>query len=142
MSYAGIDKHQGESVGGWDTVLHLEEYEALYNKQQATIGDFESVFLPEKYLADKKIENKIAIKNEIDVTDAVSMKEDDLAEKELAEILAKVKVGCMVTHKKFVEGIVTWMDNAKKYVRVKFSVGEKNFVFPNAFLLKFLELKN
>ena len=101
MSYTAIDKHQGESVCGWDTVLRIEEYEALYNKQQATIGDFESVFLPEKYLTDKKIENKIAIKNEIAVTDAVFMKEDDLAEKELAEILAKVKVGCMVTHKKF-----------------------------------------
>lgn len=37
LSYTGIDKHQGESVCGWDTVLRLEEYEALYNKQQATI---------------------------------------------------------------------------------------------------------
>ena len=142
LSYTGIDKHQGESVGGWDTVLRREEYEALYNKQQATMGDFESVLIPEKYLADKKAENKIAIKNEIATADAVSMKENDLAEKELAEMLAKVKVGCMVTHKKFGEGEITWMDNARKYMRVKFSVGEKNFVFPNAFLLKFLEFKN
>lgn len=30
LSYTGIDKHQGEDIGGWDTVLRREEYNALY----------------------------------------------------------------------------------------------------------------
>lgn len=67
--------------------------------------------------------------------------EDDSAEKELEEMLAKVKVGITVTHKKFGDGIITWIDNAKKYLRVKFSVGEKNFVFPDAFIVGFLQIK-
>lgn len=37
LSYTGIDKHAGESVGGWDTVLRREEYEELYGRQQATL---------------------------------------------------------------------------------------------------------
>ncbi|MDD7186793.1 MAG: GIY-YIG nuclease family protein [Clostridia bacterium] len=32
LSYTGIDKHDGESVGGWDTVLRREEYETLYGR--------------------------------------------------------------------------------------------------------------
>ena len=39
LNYTGIDKHEGEAVGGWDTVLRREEYEMLYSKQQATVTD-------------------------------------------------------------------------------------------------------
>lgn len=38
LSYMGIDKHQNEDVGGWDTVLKREEYERLFYRQQASIG--------------------------------------------------------------------------------------------------------
>ena len=38
LSYTGIDMHEGKDVGGWDTVLRKEEYEALFSKQQATIA--------------------------------------------------------------------------------------------------------
>ena len=54
LSYTGIDKHEGEAIGGWDTVLRREEYEALYSKQQATMTDFESILIPEKYRAGKE----------------------------------------------------------------------------------------
>ena len=37
LSYTGIDKHQGEDVGGWDTVIKRSEYEALFYNQQATM---------------------------------------------------------------------------------------------------------
>ncbi len=30
LSYTGIDMHEGEAIGGWDTVLKREEYDALY----------------------------------------------------------------------------------------------------------------
>ena len=127
-------------------LLRREEYEALYSKQQATMTDFESILIPEKYRAGKENVDSEMAKTEIAVTDAVSVSdtmpvEDDSAEKELEEMLAKVKVSIMVTHKKFGDGIITWIDNAKKYLRVKFSVGEKNFVFPDAFLMKFLKVK-
>ena len=30
LSYTGIDMHEGEDIGGWDTVLRRDEYNALY----------------------------------------------------------------------------------------------------------------
>lgn len=146
LSYTGIDKHEGEAIGGWDTVLRREEYEALYSKQQATMTDFEEILIPEKYRSEKSgktAENEIAAT----VTDnayASAQKQDEeklAAEKALKEMLAKVQVGITVTHKKFGDGVVVWIDSAKKYLRVKFDAGEKQFVFPDAFLMKFLEVK-
>lgn len=40
LTYAGVDRHAGEDVGGWDMVLKREEYERLYKTQQASMGDF------------------------------------------------------------------------------------------------------
>lgn len=37
LSYTGIDKHEGEDIGGWDTVVKREEYEKLFFNQQATM---------------------------------------------------------------------------------------------------------
>ena len=74
------------------------------------------------------------------VTDT-ALVENDSAEKELEEMLAKVKVGITVSHKKFGDGTVSWMSNDGKYIRIKFAVGEKQFVFPDSFVLGFLKLQ-
>jgi hypothetical protein len=37
LSYTGIDKHAGEDVGGWDTVIKRSEYEVLFYNQQSTM---------------------------------------------------------------------------------------------------------
>lgn len=144
LSYTGIDKHAGEAVGGWDTVLRREEYEELYGKQQATMTDFESILIPEKYRSEKSgntTEDEIAA-TVTDNTTAQKQDEEKLAaEKALEEMLAKVQIGVTVTHKKFGSGAIVWIDSAKKYLRVKFDAGEKQFVFPDAFLMKFLEVK-
>lgn len=146
LSYTGIDKHAGESVGGWDTVLRREEYEELYGKQQATMTDFEEILIPEKYRAEKSgntAENEIAAAVTDNVINAAQKQNEEklAAEKAIEEMLQKVQVGITVTHKKFGDGVVVWIDSAKKYLRVKFDAGEKQFVFPDAFLMKFLEVK-
>lgn len=139
LSYTGIDKHEGEAIGGWDTVLRREEYEALYSKQQATMTDFENILIPEKYRASKENANAATAKKEVAATDTVVIKEDDSAQKALEEMLAKVHVGVTVIHKKFGQGTIVWIDNAIKHMRIKFSVGEKQFIFPDAFVLGFLK---
>lgn len=151
LSYTGIDKHAGEAVGGWDTVLRREEYEELYGKQQATMTDFEEILIPEKYRAEKSgntAEDEIAatVTDNAATNNATTAlqkqsEEKRAAEKALEEMLAKVQVGVTVTHKKFGNGTIVWIDSAKKYLRVKFDAGEKQFVFPDAFLMKFLEVK-
>ncbi len=146
LSYTGIDMHDGESVGGWDTVLRREEYESLYGKQQATLTDFEGAIVPEKIVIDEK-ENDYSVKGEkaesakSEIAATVSASDsEEIAEKELYEMLAKVQVGMSVAHKIFGDGKITWMSDDKRYLRVKFAVGEKQFAFPGAFTGRFLQL--
>ena len=54
--------------------------------------------------------------------------------------LSGVNVGVAVTHKAFGAGTVTWIDKAQKHIRVTFNVGEKTFIFPDAFKQGFLKL--
>ena len=37
LSYTGIDKHEGQAVGGYDTVLTRKEYEQLFKSQQTSM---------------------------------------------------------------------------------------------------------
>ena len=142
LSYTGIDKHEGEAIGGWDTVLRREEYEALYSKQQATMTDFEQILIPKRYRDKKTIEDKSAAGSAEHIVSDTSGVDTIKSDKDKwEEILLQVKVGITVTHEKFGNGTITWMSVDKKYMRVKFAAGEKQFVFPDAFLMEYLKLK-
>ena len=54
--------------------------------------------------------------------------------------LSAVKEGAIVTHKTFGEGTVTMLDKAQKHICVRFKVGEKMFIFPDAFKNGFLKV--
>ena len=140
LSYTGIDKHEGEAVGGWDTVLRREEYEVLYSKQQATIADLTEAISP----ADTKAAN-IQQKSDGTVHSAGAAYKlatsQPAPEKDWDKLLAPVGVGTAVKHKTFGKGSVVWMDKAKKYIRVKFAAGEKQFIFPDAFIGGFLSVE-
>ena len=150
LSYTGIDKHAGEAVGGWDTVLRREEYEALYSKQQATMTDFEQILVPEKHQAKREPapvatvpahEPSVVVGQPAQKPQAIEKKQEQSPEDKWSEVLERVGAGVGVSHKKFGTGTVTWIGADKKYLRVKFEVGEKQFVFPDAFVMGFLTLK-
>ena len=61
--------------------------------------------------------------------------------KEEAFDYSKVQEGVSVVHKSFGEGKVSWIDKARKYIRVQFPVGEKMFTMETAFVQGFLSLK-
>jgi hypothetical protein len=44
LSYTGIDKHEGEAVGGYDTVLTRGEFERLYGSQQDSLTAITQIF--------------------------------------------------------------------------------------------------
>lgn len=158
LSYTGIDKHQGEDIGGWDTVIRREEYEKLFFNQQATMDapereEFVEEVEDEPVVVSKpaasKVESKPVQKATPElVTKAygVTLTKTDVTSKpqpkteEPALDLSGVVVGATVTHKMFGAGKVTWMDQAKKYIRVSFKQGEKQFVFPDAFKMGFLKI--
>lgn len=141
LNYTGIDKHEGEAVGGWDTVLRREEYEALYSKQQATVTDLSDAIIS---ATETKTVPESSASSKIDTTSAektVSPEKQEKPQIDWEHILADVGVGTTVKHKLFGEGTISKMDKAKKYIHVKFKKGEKQFVFPDSFIGGFLSLQ-
>ena len=136
LSYTGIDMHEGEDIGGWDTVLKREEYEELYAKQQATLTDFVEIMLPVNESENSPKEVRIVKKNITANTNNNPNNADD--GKDWEAILSGVKVGSTVQHKTFGEGTVLKFDAKMKYITVKFSAGEKRFPFPESFVNGFL----
>jgi len=53
---------------------------------------------------------------------------------------SKIVVGLVVTHAKFGDGTIINIDKAQKYIKIKFAVGEKMFIF-DAFEKGFLKIK-
>jgi hypothetical protein len=63
-----------------------------------------------------------------------------LQEKDIDKFTA-LSEGSIVHHKKFGEGRVVRIINNEKFIHVKFTIGEKKFVYPDAFMMGFLEVK-
>lgn len=61
-------------------------------------------------------------------------------QKEIERLVSLVVEGAVVKHKAFGNGTVEKMDKVKKHIRVKFEVGEKTFLFPDAFLKGYLSI--
>ena len=152
LSYTGIDKHEGESIGGWDTVLRREEYDALYSKQQSSMVDFKEIIAPieikpEKRTEPPKEQAKPTKKQSEDKTIPPTTVEKPVQEEpeiDWESILASVELGVSVKHKIFGIGKITWMDKARKYMRISFDINgmkvEKQFIYPDSFIDGFLTL--
>ena len=135
LSYTGIEKHTSEDIGGWDTVIRREEYEKLFYNQQATMKNSDAPIPPEPSNTDKSepVDNKVKttikpiLKQVNDYTEAMNID------------FSKIVVGAKVVHAKFGEGEIVNIDKKDKYLTVRFSVGEKKFINPDAFTKGFLE---
>ncbi len=153
LNYAGIDMHEGEDVGGWDTVLRRDEFNELYANQQASMALQSAVMASfeqdRKNLTKKPTDEKAKTTTSVSPTitqkygiekidtptvSAIEKPKDDIQ-------IPEVKARNIVTHRVFGEGTVAFMDKAQKKIRVKFSVGEKTFKFPDAFIQGHLKTK-
>lgn len=164
LSYTGINRHEGEDIGGWDTVIKREEYERLFYNQQATMEAPKEVPTftvvapePEKKIVaaapvapkpQPKPQPKPEEKKPNLVTATYGIKAPVAPAKPKVEDpqtpafdYSKVQEGVTVNHKTFGDGTVSWIDKARKYIRVQFSVGEKMFTMETAFVQGFLTLK-
>ncbi|MEG0191385.1 MAG: GIY-YIG nuclease family protein [Lachnospiraceae bacterium] len=164
LSYTGIDKNPGSDVGGWDISIKKEEYERLfYNQQNSEIEEtteneqplFAEITKIREYDAqnNKKETNKIKIDMKpkelisaaYGINAAGRSTVDYVVKYEQKSVidmdLSMVKIGGIVIHSKFGEGTIVRFDYDQKYMKVQFSVGEKTFAFPNAFVDGFVKLK-
>jgi len=163
LSYTGIDKHEGEPVGLFDTILSREDYETLFYNQQATLQTpAKSVNeLPDNsYSVDdfdeEEEEEEVELSPASEPRNSESQKYQSQPESELVTAaygvrspippkvekpkfaVPKVSVGMQVEHKAFGVGKVIELRDG--LITVVFDLGQKRFEFPSAFENGFLKL--
>lgn len=110
LVYTGINTHEGENVGGFDTVISEE----IYKSQQP------SVDLQQATIVESDNEEPTQI---IEPTESETAQEDDW--------WLCLQVGDTVEHKSLGIGTILSIDN--KFIRIQFINHEKKFFFPMAF---------
>ena len=170
ITYTGIDKHAGEDIGGWDTVLKRSEYENLFNNQQFTLepaADY-GVDLPDQSVftdstdQDDDEEEPIIHKTEKSVvypkrtrkTPSTPHKPElvtagfgikspiapEPAKQETKPLVDTSAVAVGVTVQHKTYGAGVVLELGKDSITVKFGQGEKRFPFPSAFQNGFLQI--
>jgi hypothetical protein len=65
-----------------------------------------------------------------------------VGEKEILKTkLEELSTESIILHKKFGRGEIIKINKNEKFIHIKFGIGEKKFVFPDAFLMGFLEIE-
>lgn len=147
LTYTGINRHVADEVGGWDTTIRKAQYEKLFYNQQSSM-------LSENYDSYSKDEASISgasiiiepgqtepMKTEpSSAPSSETVPQQGQTETDVRILLDRLQAGSTVTHKKFGKGEVVKFNSNEKYLYVRFIIGEKKFIFPDAFLMGFLEI--
>ena len=158
LTYTGIDKHTNDEVGGWDTTIRKTQYEKLFYNQQSSMSEVdyssysrgtdptETTHRVAKPLDDKpiaRISQAKSIVQEQPVKPAVAVapSQEPQTMHNLEAKLETIGIDCTVIHKKFGKGTVVKINKNEKFIHIKFTLGEKKFIFPDAFLMGFLEMR-
>ena len=110
LSYTGLDRHEGDDVGGFDTVLRRKEYEQLFYGQQDSMRM-------------EDVSDDVYSGNNVAYSIA--------AEKQA--LYSRIKEGSVVTHKQHGKGTVEKISKDRKYIHVKFGDKKLMFVFYDTF---------
>jgi len=154
LRYTGIDRHIGQNIGGWDTIMEREDYDHLFALPHSYAEQIPSVAEPVTEQGTKKAAVAPAPK-QAKPTDAVKPNVSTAApvqhvvkatplvsvQANKTDVDIDVSVGSVVVHKVFGEGTVTQLDKVLKHIRVAFVKDEKTFIFPDAFKNGFLRTK-
>ena len=160
LSYTGIDRHEGENHGGWDTVITDADYNSMFALQQASMeAPIPSADdLPEKPFLDfaeavrdmeqpqkgkqysqKVAENTVMHEQHLEkprYTPPAPKPAEPAPQKQMD--LSRVVVGSQLRHKAFGMGTVKEIQGS--LIVVVFGGTEKKFQFPGALLQGFLSL--
>ena len=145
LVYTGIDAHDEDEIGGWDTSIRREEYNRLFYNQQASMAANEhEEDIPEPFEPASRQTPTAAKPQSVTAQFGIKSPEPEKPKpapiKKEPEIKAPdVTVGMKVFHKTFKDGTVVKFDG--KFVTVRFDMGEKRFQYPQAFTVGFLEVR-
>ncbi len=157
LTYTGIDKHTNDEVGGWDTTIRKTQYEKLFYNQQSSMSEVDysaysrsSEYIDPTHRLVKHIDSKPAEKvsqtkpivkpQSVRPTATTAPSPESQTMQDLETKLESIGVDSNVIHKKFGKGMVVKINKNEKFIHVKFTLGEKKFIFPDAFIMGFLEV--
>lgn len=147
LTYTGINRHTDDEVGEWDTTIRKAQYEKLFYNQQSSMlsEDYNSFSKDEASIIDSSIiidpELTDPMKTETPSrASSQTVPQQKHTEADIRMMLDRLQTGSTVIHKKFGKGEIVKFNNNEKYLYVRFIIGEKKFVFPDAFLMGFLEI--
>lgn len=147
LTYTGINRHVADEVGGWDTTIRKAQYEKLFYNQQSSMlsENYDSYFKDEVSISGASIiiepEQTEPMKTEpSSAPSSETVPQQGQTETDVRILLNRLQTGSTVTHKKFGKGEVVKFNSNEKYLYVRFIIGEKKFIFPDAFLMGFLEI--
>lgn len=159
LTYTGIDKHTNDEVGGWDTTIRKTQYEKLFYNQQSSMSevDYSAYSRSSDAVENERTgQQRTAIKVERPKSTPIVQPESarsatpyspissaasNKTEIDLKTQLEALAVDSTVLHKKFGKGTVMKINKNEKFIHVKFTLGEKKFIFPDALLMGFLEVE-
>lgn len=156
LTYTGINRHIADEVGGWDTTIRKEQYEKLFYNQQSSMTKVDSdSYSKGSETVDKKQTEQESTKalqpHSVPVLQSRPVNEPTTAKSpsvqstkedgDLKKQFEKLAVDSTVVHKKFGKGTVVKINKNEKFIYVRFTLGEKKFIFPDAFLMGFLKIK-
>lgn len=148
LSYTGIDKHEGEPVGLFDTILSREDYDRLDSNRIISMvpsttsveeppADFSPDYIYENY--DSELEEEEQTKpTQPSPTLQTKLEKTKIAKTVESIDLSSIKLGSTVTHRKFGSGKVIVI--SKDSILVSFSQRQIKFEYPQAFIKGFLVL--
>lgn len=157
LTCTGIDKHTNDEVGGWDTTIRKTQYEKLFYNQQSSMSeiDYSSYSRSAEPVEStprevKRVDGNSTAKvshiaqmqpeKPVIATTATSSQESQTMH-DIEAKLESIALDSTVVHKKFGKGTVVKINKNEKFIHVKFTLGEKKFIFPDAFLMGFLEVE-
>lgn len=147
LTYTGINRHVADEVGGWDTTIRKAQYEKLFYNQQSSMlsENYDSYSKDEASISGSSIiiepEQTEPMKTEpSSAPSSETVPQQGQTETDVRILLNRLQTGSTVTHKKFGKGEVVKFNSNEKYLYVRFIIGEKKFIFPDAFLMGFLEI--
>ena len=162
LEYTGINRHADEkNVGGWDTVIRKEEFEAMFSAQQKSMiapKPESTTFVNQPVPAEPKTPApKPAVPAAAPAAAPVHpapapvvpvFQAPRVAEKPAISIetykhtdVSDIEPGMTVGSKAFGDGTVVSIYENRKYIKVRFSAGTKQFVLQDAFDRGYLKKK-
>lgn len=138
LNYTGINRHQGEKVGGYDTVVSNEDYSSMFLLQQASMEVPEPVSTdpPDAPVIEPQKAPTVRPKS---IWSKPTMQSATAHQPQGKQIDASsIKVGSFLYHKAFGMGTVKTLTGER--IVVTFDGNDKPFQFPGAILQGFLNI--